>query len=301
MKMINIKHYIDACYRRVLKVSYKAKKTSNRRLVEKESLKQSHLTVLQGFKYQPIVKNEVDLFHTFLYEGSLKDKKIDVEKFHNNPSIKSPLAPFNYALYLYNRWSRKKNNEDKHTFFEMIELANNLGENTDDGIVYPYRFPYPKYGLEEGWFSGICQAMACSCYLRAYNITKDSKYLNIAKSSLEFCFNNKSLKIETQNGDPWIEEYPSSPSSYVLNGFIFVIIATVEAEQMGLKFSISSKALIQSLFKNMHQYRYKNQLLYGLKYELFSSIAYRKLHNGQMIHLEKLTSFKGFNDLKVNV
>lgn len=81
--------------------------------------------------------------------------------------------------------------------------------------------------LPKGWYSAMSQGHAISLLSRAYYATGSRKYLLTAVNGL------KLFKIPAYQGGimttflgkyVWYEEYPTLPSSYVLNGFIYSLL-----------------------------------------------------------------------------
>ncbi|CAH1773655.1 unnamed protein product [Owenia fusiformis] len=81
--------------------------------------------------------------------------------------------------------------------------------------------------LDPGWYSAMAQGQAISLLTRAYIRTKKEMYLQSALRA------TKVLNINSQDGGVratfmdkyvWYEEYPTNPSSFVLNGFIYSLI-----------------------------------------------------------------------------
>lgn len=82
--------------------------------------------------------------------------------------------------------------------------------------------------LQHGWYSAMGQGHAISLLARAYFHSKgDTKYLSAAIDGL------KPFKIPSDQGGvlakflekySWYEEYPTSPPSFVLNGFIYSLL-----------------------------------------------------------------------------
>lgn len=78
--------------------------------------------------------------------------------------------------------------------------------------------------LNEGWHSAMAQGQAMSLLTRLYHVTGEQKYLNTARNALQI-FDIESFKngIRTMFLDKyvWFEEYPTVPSIFVLNGFMY--------------------------------------------------------------------------------
>ncbi|BFZ23865.1 hypothetical protein BsWGS_26904 [Bradybaena similaris] len=81
--------------------------------------------------------------------------------------------------------------------------------------------------LPPGWYSAMGQGQAMSVLVRAYLHSKHEKYLQAAINAL------KLFEVDSSQGGvrarfldklDWYEEYPTTPSSFVLNGFIYALL-----------------------------------------------------------------------------
>lgn len=82
--------------------------------------------------------------------------------------------------------------------------------------------------LKQGWYSAMGQGHAISLLARAfYHSNGDAKYLRAAINGL------KPFRVPSRQGGvlakfmgrfDWYEEYPTTPASYVLNGFIYSLL-----------------------------------------------------------------------------
>ena len=114
--------------------------------------------------------------------------------------------------------------------------------------------------LSPGWYSAMAQGQAMSLLTRMYRTTKNSAYLNSAIQALKL-FNKNSSEhgVRTYFLDRfiWFEEYPTTPSSYVLNGFIYALFGLYDLSQTCsvTKFEecSESSALFESGIKSLKQ------------------------------------------------
>lgn len=82
--------------------------------------------------------------------------------------------------------------------------------------------------LKQGWYSAMGQGHAISLLARAYHHSKgDSRYLRAAVDGM------KPFRVPSKQGGvlakflgkfDWYEEYPTTPASFVLNGFIYSLL-----------------------------------------------------------------------------
>eukprot|EP00105_Crassostrea_gigas_P007962 XP_011422383.1 PREDICTED: D-glucuronyl C5-epimerase [Crassostrea gigas] len=98
--------------------------------------------------------------------------------------------------------------------------------------------------LEPGWYSAMGQGQAISLLVRAYVASKNKTYLEAAGKALDI-FDIPSSKggvlAKFLNSFDWYEEYPTTPSSFVLNGFIYSLIGLYDLQQMATS-PVSEKA-----------------------------------------------------------
>ncbi|KAL3994132.1 D-glucuronyl C5-epimerase C-terminus family protein [Acanthocheilonema viteae] len=88
--------------------------------------------------------------------------------------------------------------------------------------------------LPAGWHSAMAQGHALSVLTRAYVVTNDTKYMQVAKRALHL-FKVDAAKGGVLNelfGHPWFEEYPTTPGTFVLNGFLYSLIGLYDFAQV---------------------------------------------------------------------
>ncbi|KAK7121770.1 hypothetical protein R3I93_022756 [Phoxinus phoxinus] len=101
--------------------------------------------------------------------------------------------------------------------------------------------------LEPGWYSAMAQGQAMSTLVRAYLATHNPAYLGAAiraTSPFKRTSEQRGVKATFMNKYDWYEEYPTTPSSFVLNGFIYSLIGLYDvAETAGNKLGRESGVL----------------------------------------------------------
>lgn len=93
--------------------------------------------------------------------------------------------------------------------------------------------------LPRGWYSAMSQGHAISLLARAfYHSGGNRKYLKAAVNAL------KPFKVPSAHGGvlarfmgilPWYEEYPTTPASFVLNGFIYSLLGLYDLHKVAPK------------------------------------------------------------------
>ncbi|XP_022090323.1 D-glucuronyl C5-epimerase-like [Acanthaster planci] len=114
---------------------------------------------------------------------------------------------------------------------QFFDAANWLLKNQDGKGGWPVkveRFLGTGFQtLSPGWYSAMAQGQAISTLIRAYYKTKDRRYLDAclrATKLYKILSSEGGVKAILFDKYTWYEEYPTTPSSYVLNGFIYSLI-----------------------------------------------------------------------------
>ena len=111
-----------------------------------------------------------------------------------------------------------------------LELGGYLVEAQERGGRYHggwlHRFVFPHtYPLHRPWLSAMAQGQGASLLLRLYGETGDEAFAEAARRAL------RPLRVPVSaggtlasvGGGPFLEEYPTDPSSFVLNGTFFAL------------------------------------------------------------------------------
>ncbi|XP_006032503.1 D-glucuronyl C5-epimerase isoform X2 [Alligator sinensis] len=102
--------------------------------------------------------------------------------------------------------------------------------------------------LDPGWYSAMAQGQAISTLVRAYLLTKDHTFLNSAlraTAPYKLLSEQHGVKAVFMKKHDWYEEYPTSPSSFVLNGFMYSLIGLYDLkETAGGELGEKAKAML---------------------------------------------------------
>ena len=158
------------------------------------------------------------------------------------PQVKSggrlfynPVTMAQYALSVYGIYLKEGRLRKRFLF-----LAEKLVAQQGDDGAFRYPFSWSYYLLKDpfkpGWVSGMAQGLELSVFARAYHLTGDHHFLQAGSKALDFlilpvsrggCMSTlrdlKKLK-RSYRKNVFFEEYICSPSSYTLNGFMFILI-----------------------------------------------------------------------------
>lgn len=144
-------------------------------------------------------------------------------------------------------------NEHLANFYEAAEWFVRHQNATTGGWPNPVK---RKLGsgfveLPSGWYSAMGQGHAISLLARAYAHSKgDTRYLRAAIAGL------KPFQVPSEQGGvaavfmdkyTWYEEYPTSPPSFILNGFIYSLLGLYDlnSTQVPIGFDNDAGALLE--------------------------------------------------------
>lgn len=156
------------------------------------------------------------------------------------------------------------------------------------GLVH--RKPYPHtFRLDPPWLSAMAQGEAASLFVRLHAATGDERFAAAARAALG------PLRVPSSEGGvraliggaPFPEEYPTTPSSYVLNGGIFSLwglydVATALGDAgAAQEFAEGLEALAANAGRWDTGY-WSRYDLYPHRLTNVASVAYHQLHIDQL-------------------
>ena len=224
--------------------------------------------------------------------------RLDVKLKHHNP-----LFSCYYGLVCFNSYNHTTQQENLDEFLNQVDFLNRYGIENSNGFWLPYLEDLPKFELKAPWFAGITQALAISVFIRAYVQTDQEIYRQRAIQLYRPLFipvEEGGFLKNTLEGYLWIEEYPSRQPTYVLNGFVFIMIALVEyfheVEHTILVKERLDKCM-ETFFNSLHHYTFGAYTKYSRKGRTFSNIEYQGLYVFLFLHLYHLTGKSAFKEL----
>lgn len=164
--------------------------------------------------------------------------------------------------------------------------------------------------LEPGWYSAMAQGQAMSTLVRAYLLTKEDRYLRAAVRATgpyRMPSEQHGVKAIFMNTYDWYEEYPTTPSSFVLNGFIYSLIGLYDlAETAGEKVGREAGQLfskgMESLKAMLPLYDTGSGTIYDLRHFMLGSAPnlarwdYHTTHINQLQLLATIDKTPVFRD-----
>jgi hypothetical protein len=196
----------------------------------------------------------------------------------------------------YYPFSDRNKGYDEQGFLSCVKWIVNNATSRDNYAVWEYNFPYGEhYNLTAPWRSAMAQGQCIQVLVRAYQLTKDDNYLELARKALSAFHVEVANGGVTLKGDEgwWYEEYAceGGANPRVLNGHIFALegiheyYAATNEEEAKYLFDKGILALKAHLLDyDSGTWTYYDAL--GLK----ATEGYHKLHVTQMLHLYHLTN-----------
>ncbi|XP_063984404.1 D-glucuronyl C5-epimerase B isoform X2 [Diachasmimorpha longicaudata] len=127
--------------------------------------------------------------------------------------------------------------EHMEQFYDSAKWFVNNQNVTSGGWANPVRRKVASGmgTLEPGWYSAMGQGHGISVLSRAYYHSQDDKYLQAAVRALRpfrVASNKGGVAASFFDKFVWYEEYPTSPSSFILNGFIYSLIGLYDLKSI---------------------------------------------------------------------
>jgi len=151
-----------------------------------------------------------------------KERRSESKKF-----VFLPLSITFFGSFDIKRESIKQQNSAHYEmFFNTIKWLLKNQNSVGGWPVQVSRFADNRPTLKTGWTNAMSQGHALSLLTRAYHLTSDKQYVDVGRRALNI-FSMNSSKGGVLNklfGYDWYEEYPTTPGTFVLNGFLFSLI-----------------------------------------------------------------------------
>ncbi|XP_028814319.1 glucuronic acid epimerase a [Denticeps clupeoides] len=164
--------------------------------------------------------------------------------------------------------------------------------------------------LESGWYSAMAQGQAMSTLVRAYLLTHNTSYLNAAlRATAPFKQTSEQhgVKAVFMNKYDWYEEYPTTPSSFVLNGFIYSLIglydvAETAGDKLGQEAGVLFSRGVESLKAMLPLFDTGSGTVYDLRHFILGTVPniarwdYHTTHINQLQLLASIDSAPIFKE-----
>lgn len=201
-----------------------------------------------NFKPQPKTLNR--LISTFDENGiPLNNAYIDVK----NPKLHYyPISIGQYGLSIFHAYLDNSDNTHKAHFLRIANwFYDNASLDERLGAYWLTDVDKPEFQVFEPWKSAFSQSRALSILLRAWQITKDQKYFDLAKKALipyEYSITEGGVRAGVKKNDAVYEEYVASEPTRILDGAIFSLFGLNDAVRAFEKIDFESYEKAKSLF-----------------------------------------------------
>lgn len=204
---------------------------------------------------------------------------------------RNPITVAQTVLRYYQAFKKTGNENALHV---LINNSNWLAENAvkhGNYSIFEYKFPYPIYGMKPIWRSGMAQGQGVQALTKAFQITGENKYLEVAKNLLNSFFvevKNGGVTYKSPKQGWWYEEYAgiNANQSRVLNGMIYTVLGIYD--YYNLTHDSEAKFLFDQgvlALKNNLRYYDNNGHSY---YDMLGKVATRLYHLTHINLLQKL-------------
>jgi len=226
---------------------------------------------------------------------------IDFRAKTTAPSANDPgqLLPADLAQLALGWWERHLSGEPAagDRFLDTATLLERSGVDENGELVWFYTVAVPKLGLRPPWRSALSQGQAASVFVRAFLHSREELFATAARRAIAPLLpgSRSGLVAATAEG-PVPEEFPSTPPSLVLNGWIYALWGAWDVAR-GLADAASDEFFTASagcLRRSIDQYDSGWWSLYSLYPYRLPDLAkpfYHRLHIDLLDVLYRLVGF----------
>jgi heparosan-N-sulfate-glucuronate 5-epimerase len=232
-----------------------------------------------------------------IYNGGIDDLGVPFLRGEKGDKYYTAVNIAQYGLILHAEYLEKPTDI---IYSEMMNCANKIvnisSSFNSDCIVWYYYSESSKYKMKNPWTSAMAQGQVISFLLRIYQITKKNLYFDLsikAYNYLQLDISKGGVKRIDENGFYWLEEYPSDPPSYVLNGFIYALFGLFDLFRVTKNLVVKNEidSYVYTLRENIHKFDSGYWSYYDLlHFELVRYYYQLNVHSLQLEVLHHLTN-----------
>jgi hypothetical protein len=207
----------------------------------------------------------------------------------------------NYAIDYHKNYLRNKDEDAYRKFFNCVQWLQKDITYKENSALFIFRWKQPWYdSVCVPFTSGMTSGLAIQVFTNAYQLTKDSSYLQRCKKLMNGYFipiEQGGFTYKTASGW-WYEELADTArhTPFILDGHIFAITGLYPYWQLTKNDSarIAIDNGIKGLKNSLPNYDIGNGTMYYDKYKKLADKNYHKLLTQQMKQLYDLTGDKVF-------
>ena len=136
-----------------------------------------------------------------------------------------PISIGQYALAVFHSWLDTGNPDKKAHFMRIADwFVAQRSEDPQLGVYWLTDIPKPEYGVYQPWKSAFSQSRGLSVLLRAWQLSNDDHYLQIAVKALQpyaYDISRGGVSVDRDQGAAFYEEYVAQQPTRVLDGHLF--------------------------------------------------------------------------------
>lgn len=241
----------------------------------------------------------LDFSSKISYPGEFSEDGIPLLDFRGREAIEMPTVVAQFALGIFELLYQKKYNDDalKHQFIKQAEWFDRNKTEFKNGQGWYLNVSYPQHGVNSPFLSAMAQGEAISVLTRAYMLTGNQQFEQLAIEALSpFEYNvEDGGVVDYFNSIPIYEEGPTPIGvTGALNGFIFSLFGLYDlyllnkndkALKLFLK-GIDSLIKLLPFFDIKHWTRY---YLFNYPKKYYSSYTYHILVAEQLKAIYHIT------------
>lgn len=200
------------------------------------------------------------------------------------PAAYQPTNIAQYALVNWNMHFTTGSEEYRLVFFNQVRwLVDNETRIAADAGGWPIPFAYPDFFATKPWLSALTQGVSISALARAYRLTGEDRYLQVARRAVrtfEMDIRDGGVSAAIGENGVFFEEVAVYPAAHILNGYILALLGLYD--YVALTEDPQIAALIQRSLATLHTLIDEYDLGYGSRYDLLlkapASRFYHALH-----------------------
>src|SRR5581483_3631022 len=139
-----------------------------------------------------------------------------------------PTTIARYALAHWNLYLTTREESHLHTFLQQARWLVAHEVIIDEGISgWPLSFPHPDVSTNGSWLSALTQGCGISVLVRAYKLTENATYLEIAHrvvGTFKRDILDGGVSTPVDGEGIFFEEVAVYPAAHMLSGFMFALL-----------------------------------------------------------------------------
>ncbi len=211
------------------------------------------------------------------------------------PAAYQPTTIAQYALASWNTFLTTGDEKHKQAFMIQARwFVDHESRLSHDSGGWSIPFAVPAYNASAPWLSAMTQGEAISVLVRAYLLTGEDVFLQVARRAIRtFELDIRDGGVSTSIGEGvFFEEVAVYPAAHILNGYLFALFGLYD--YVALTSDAQIAKLIERSLVTLHAIIDQFDVGYWSRYELvfghMASLFYHSLH---VLQLEALVRYSG--------